>query len=140
MSSASKYSQLTKACFLMDMNTTTWWRKGELLVKIGEVGFLHPDEAPTPEVASASVPLPMSDICDNTVVLFHDESTFQANKNQTNIWGKKGERRMDIWLLQTKSLPRLLPRTERFGKRLVASWNMVSQERATGPVRNIYCR
>ena len=29
MSSASKSSQLTKACFLMDMNAMTWWRKGK---------------------------------------------------------------------------------------------------------------
>ena len=42
-------------------------------------------------MASASVPLPMSDIRHKPVVLFHDESTFQANKDQTNMWGKKGE-------------------------------------------------
>ena len=66
----------------------------EFLAKTVEVGFLHPSEAPTPEVASAfpsPVPLPMSNIRDKTVVLFHDESTFEANEDQTTMWGKKGE-------------------------------------------------
>ena len=64
------------------------------LSKMIEVGFLHPSEAPTPESASAfpsTVPLPSSDSRDKTVVLFHDESTFQANEDQTTMWGKKGE-------------------------------------------------
>ena len=64
------------------------------LTKMVEVGFLHPSEAPTPEASRAfpsSVPLPSSDTRDKTVVLFHDESTFQANEDQTTMWGKKGE-------------------------------------------------
>lgn len=29
-------------------------------------------------------------ILDITVILFHDESTFQANKDQSTFWGVKG--------------------------------------------------
>ena len=55
-----------------------------------EVGFLHPSEAPTPEAASAFSSVPLAST-EKTVVLFHDESTFQANEDQSITWGKKGE-------------------------------------------------
>ena len=64
----------------------------EFLTEVVEVEFLHPSEAPTPEATSAfpsPVPLPMSYIRDKTVVLFHDKSTFQANEDQTTMWGKR---------------------------------------------------
>ena len=136
-------------------------KEEEFLAKMVVVRFLHPSEALTPEVASnfpSTVPLPMSDIHDKTVVLFYEESTLQANEDQTTMWGKKGEHmlrskrngsgimvsdfadeKMVIWLLQMRSLLQLLPLTEHYGKRLVASWNMASQERATGPVKNSCC-
>ena len=68
--------------------------RGMFLSKMAESGFLHPDHAPTPEAARAfpvSIPLPSTERREKTVVLFHDESTFQANDDQTTMWGKKGE-------------------------------------------------
>ena len=64
------------------------------LEKMIETGFLHPGDAPTPQAASAfpsSVPLAPADVREKTVVIFHDESTFQANEDQSKMWGKKGE-------------------------------------------------
>lgn len=61
---------------------------------MAEIGFLHPDHAPTPEAARAfpvSVPLPSTEQRAKTVVFFHDESTFQSKDDQTVMWGKKGE-------------------------------------------------
>ena len=68
--------------------------RGEFLTKMIECGFLHPSDAPTPEAAAAfpsSVPLAQSDVREKTLVLFHDESTFHANEDQTTMWGVKGE-------------------------------------------------
>ena len=65
--------------------------RGEFLI---EVGFLHPDQAPTPEAHLAfpcDVPLPSSEVREKTVVIFHDESTFNANDDQSTQWGVKGE-------------------------------------------------
>ena len=59
-----------------------------------ELGFLHPDQAPTPEAAAAfptDIPLPSTETRNKTVVFFHDESTFLANDDQRWQWGKKGE-------------------------------------------------
>ena len=59
-----------------------------------EVGFLHPDQAPTPKVQQAfpsDVSLTSSAVRDKCVMIFHDESTFNANDNQTVQWGVKGE-------------------------------------------------
>ena len=64
------------------------------LSKMVEVGFLHPSEAPTPDAARAfppSVPLALSEVREKTVVIFHDESTFHANEDQTSMWRVKGE-------------------------------------------------
>ena len=68
--------------------------RDQFLTKMVECGFLHPSDAPTPEAATAfpaSVPLPLSDVREKTVVIFHDESTFHANEDQTTMWGVKGE-------------------------------------------------
>ena len=59
-----------------------------------ELGFLHPDQAPTPEAAAAfptDVPLPSTETRNRTVVFFHDESTFLVNDDQRWLWGTKGE-------------------------------------------------
>ena len=67
--------------------------RGEFLTIMVECGFLHPSNVPTPEAARAfpsSVPLPLSEIREKTAVLFHDESTFHTNEDQT-MWGLKGE-------------------------------------------------
>ena len=62
------------------------------LEKMIEIGFLHPSETPTPEAASAfPSTVPLADVREKTVVLFHDESTFQANEDQSTMWGRKGE-------------------------------------------------
>lgn len=55
------------------------------LDKMVEVGFLRPT---TSEVALAfpSVPLAFTEVPEKTVVLFHDESTFQANEDQSIMW------------------------------------------------------
>ena len=54
-----------------------------------EVGFLHPDQAPTPEAHLAfpcDVPLPSSKVREKIVVIFHDESTFNTNDDQSTQW------------------------------------------------------
>ena len=66
-----------------------------------DVGFLHPEQAPTPEAAAAfphDVPLPRSDVREKAVVFFHDESTFHVNEDQPFQWGEKGN-----YMLRPKS-------------------------------------
>lgn len=49
--------------------------------KMAEIGFLHPDNVPTPEAARALpsfIQLPSTESCEKTIVLFHDGSTIQA--------------------------------------------------------------
>ena len=58
------------------------------------IGFLHPDHPPTSEAAHAfpsTSPLASLEIREKTVVFFHDESTFQANEDQTVMWGQRGK-------------------------------------------------
>ena len=33
---------------------------------------------------------PLQEVLDKTVIFFHDESTFQANEDQSTFWGVKG--------------------------------------------------
>ena len=66
----------------------------EFIKKMIEVGYLHPDQAPTPEAQRAfpaTIPLPPMESREKTVVIFHDESTFSANDDQTVQWGVRGE-------------------------------------------------
>ena len=60
-----------------------------------KTGFLHFTSAPTDDAAEA-IPLhvdpPSLEKCSKTMVLFHDESTFQANDNQSLLWGQKDEK------------------------------------------------
>lgn len=68
--------------------------RGIFLKKMAELGFVHPDNAPTPESARAypcDVPLPSTETRDKTVFFFHDESTFNSNEDQHFQWGQKGE-------------------------------------------------
>ena len=57
------------------------------------LGFLNSNDAPSKE-AKAALPADIntlsSDVIDKTVVLFHDETTFQANEDQTTVWAPKG--------------------------------------------------
>ena len=64
------------------------------LRKMVELGFLHPDQAPTPEAASAfpkDIPLATSEVRTKSVFFFHDESTFNSNEDQTTQWGERGQ-------------------------------------------------
>ena len=57
------------------------------------LGFLNENNAPT-ETAKQSLPTdlqcPSQEVLDKTVIFFHDESTFQANEDQSTFWGTKG--------------------------------------------------
>lgn len=56
-----------------------------------ELGFHHPDQAPTPEAANAfptDVPLAPHDVRAKSVFFFHDESTYNSNETQ---WGERGQ-------------------------------------------------
>ena len=56
------------------------------------LGFLNEHNAPT-ELAKQALPTDLecpSSILDKTVVIFHDESTFQANDDQPTLWAEKG--------------------------------------------------
>ena len=57
------------------------------------LGFLNRENAPTEE-AKLALPsdlcAPHTDVVEKTVLLFHDESTFQANDDQPKLWGEKG--------------------------------------------------
>ena len=66
--------------------------RGQFLRKMIEIGFLHPEQAPTPEAAAAfpsDVPLALAEQRAKTVVFFHDESTFHVNEDQPFQWGEK---------------------------------------------------
>lgn len=68
--------------------------RGVFLRKLAEIGFVHPDQAPTPESARAfpsDVPLQSTEVRNKTVVFFHDESIFHANEDQHFQWGIKGD-------------------------------------------------
>ena len=57
------------------------------------LGFLNESNAPT-ETAKQSLPTdlqcPPQEVIDKTIVFYHDESTFQANEDQSTFWGIKG--------------------------------------------------
>ena len=63
------------------------------LRKMVSLGFLNESNAPT-EKARQSLPTdlhcPAAEILDKTVIFFHDETTFQANEDQSTFWGSKG--------------------------------------------------
>lgn len=67
--------------------------RGEFVRKMIETGFLHPEQAPTPEAQSAfphDVPLASTGTREKAVFFFLDKSTFQANDDQKFVWGLKG--------------------------------------------------
>ena len=71
--------------------------RGVFLQRMIEVGFLHPEQAPTPEAVAAFpdyVPLPRLEHREKTVVFFHDESTFHVKEDQPFQWGEKGNYRL----------------------------------------------
>ena len=64
-------------------------------------GFLNPDNAPT-QGARVALPSDIStsnpDVINKTVVLFRDETTFQAKEDQPTLWAEK-----DTKVMQSKS-------------------------------------
>ena len=60
---------------------------------MASLGFLNSTNAPTDEARNAlpsDLEAPGSSIIEKTIVLFHDESTFQANDDQPTIWAQPG--------------------------------------------------
>ena len=56
--------------------------------------FLNPDNAPTDEAKNAlpsDLGPPPAEVIEKTVVLFHDETTFQANEDQRTFWLRRGQ-------------------------------------------------
>ena len=69
----------------------------EFLRKMVKIGFLHFTNAPTEDAMKAipqDVDPPTLEKRSKTVVFFHDESTFQANDDQSLQWGQKDEKIM----------------------------------------------
>ena len=59
-----------------------------------QIGFLHPDEAPTPTAQSAfpsDTTLASSEQRQKTIVIFHDETTLNTNEWRKTQWVRKGE-------------------------------------------------
>ena len=79
------------------------------------LAFLNRDNAPTPEAKLAlpeDLETPQAAVLSKTIVLFHDESTFQANERTQ--WGTKDEHMLVPksrgagimilrWILQTRN-------------------------------------
>ena len=63
------------------------------LRRMVSLGFLNESNAPTEEAKNAlpsDIRAPLPEVAEKTVVLFHDESTFQSNEDQPTLWAEKG--------------------------------------------------
>lgn len=63
------------------------------LRRMTSLGFLNASNAPTEEAKNAlpsDLEPPSPDVIEKTIVIFHDESTFQANDDQPTLWATKG--------------------------------------------------
>ena len=63
------------------------------LRRMVSLGFLNESGAPTDEAKNAlpsDIHGPPPGLAEKTVVLFHDESTFQSNEDQPTLWAEKG--------------------------------------------------
>ena len=68
--------------------------RAKFLRKMVALRFLNRDNAPTPEARLAlpeDLETPRADVLSKTIVLFHDESTFQANDYEQTQWRTKGD-------------------------------------------------
>ena len=57
------------------------------------LGFLNESNAPTEEAKQAlpsDIRSPLPEVAEKTVIMFHDESTFQSNEDQPTLWAEKG--------------------------------------------------
>ena len=65
----------------------------KFLRRMVALGFLNANNAPT-EDAKLALPsdleMPPPRVMEKTVIIFHDESTFQANDDQPTLWAEKG--------------------------------------------------
>ena len=65
----------------------------KFLRRMVSLGFLNESNAPT-EQAKKALPSdlhgPPQEVADKTIILFHDESTFQSNEDQPTLWAEKG--------------------------------------------------
>ena len=69
----------------------------QFLRRMVKIGFLHFTNAPTQTSAMAileDIEPPPLEHREKTVILFHDESTFQSNEDQSLQWGLKGSKTM----------------------------------------------
>ena len=67
--------------------------RAKFLRRMVGLGFLNPNNAPTEEAKVAlpsDLTAPHPDVIDKTIVLFHDETTFQSNEDQPTLWAEKG--------------------------------------------------
>ena len=56
------------------------------------LGFLNENNTPTEDVKKAlpnDIRSPTPDIIDKTIILFHDETTYQVNDDQPTLWAEK---------------------------------------------------
>ena len=68
--------------------------RAQFLRKMVALGFLNRENAPTPETKLAlpeDIDTPRAEVLAKTIVLFHDESTFQANDYERTQWGTKDD-------------------------------------------------
>ena len=68
--------------------------RAEFLRKMVALGFLNSENSPTPEAAHSlpkDIDIPPAEQIAKTIILFHDESTFQANDCERTQWGQTGE-------------------------------------------------
>ena len=73
----------------------------KFLRKMAGLGFLNRNNAVTDEAANSlpsDLDPPSDETIEKTIVIFHDESTFQANDDQKSFWDKK-----DMQVLRPKS-------------------------------------
>ena len=68
--------------------------RARFLRKMVALGFLNQENAPTPEAKVAlpeDLDPPRPEVLAKTIVLFHDETTFQANDYERTQWGTKDD-------------------------------------------------
>ena len=68
--------------------------RAKFLRKMVALGFLNSENSPTPEAALSlpkDIDTPPAEQIAKTIILFHDESTFQANDCERTQWGQTGE-------------------------------------------------
>ena len=67
--------------------------RSKFLRKMVGLGFLNSSNSPSEDAKSAVSKFniqPPQHFIDKTVIIFHDESTFQSNDDQPTLWGEKG--------------------------------------------------